>query len=159
MSLRTAAAASPARRWLPPLVALVAAAAVWLIGRSHPANGRLPRCPSAAAFGIHCPGCGGQRAVHALANGRPAEAWRLNPAAVAGLPAAAFWFAAWAAPVYGRPVRTPRVPAAAWWAAAAAAACLTVVRNVPDWNAAAGFADLSAGAGYSRTPSNSGVDM
>ena len=39
----------------------------------------MPRCPSKLITGYDCPGCGTQRALHALLHGDIAGAWRFNP--------------------------------------------------------------------------------
>lgn len=46
----------------------------------------FPSCPSRSVFGIYCPGCGSQRAVHALLHGDFSLAWRFNPVMVILLP-------------------------------------------------------------------------
>ncbi|MCC8070713.1 MAG: DUF2752 domain-containing protein [Bacteroidales bacterium] len=51
-----------------------------------PSSGLYPRCLFKAATGWDCPGCGSQRAIHALLHGDIAEAWRMNAFMVASLP-------------------------------------------------------------------------
>ncbi len=46
----------------------------------------FPKCPFYALTGWECPGCGSQRALHALLHGHPGEAFGHNPLAVAALP-------------------------------------------------------------------------
>lgn len=41
-------------------------------------NRFFPRCPFLAATGYLCPGCGSQRAIHALLHGDIASAWHYN---------------------------------------------------------------------------------
>lgn len=41
-------------------------------------TGMMPRCPLKAVTGLQCPGCGSQRAIHALLEGHPMEAWSYN---------------------------------------------------------------------------------
>lgn len=62
------------------MVALAAVTAIIIYYALHdPADGgRAPRCVFKALTGFDCPGCGSQRALHALLNGRIAEAWRYN---------------------------------------------------------------------------------
>lgn len=48
-----------------------------------------PKCTMYQATGIHCPGCGTGRAVHAALNGRVRQAFAYNPVAVVLLPAVA----------------------------------------------------------------------
>ncbi len=50
-----------------------------------------PACGLRTVFGIPCVGCGGTRAMRALAEGRPLEAARFNPAVVLGVGIAGFW--------------------------------------------------------------------
>ncbi len=59
------------RKSVTAAVSLVAAAAVIFIYRNHdPAETSwFPRCPSKLLTGYDCPGCGSQRALHALLNG------------------------------------------------------------------------------------------
>lgn len=46
----------------------------------------FPRCPFLTLTGLKCPGCGSQRAIHALMHGEIAEAWRLNALLLIELP-------------------------------------------------------------------------
>lgn len=46
----------------------------------------LPRCPLLTLTGLECPGCGSQRAVHALLNGDLPGAWGFNPLLIVMLP-------------------------------------------------------------------------
>lgn len=38
----------------------------------------MPKCPSKLITGYDCPGCGSQRALHALLHGNMAQAWHYN---------------------------------------------------------------------------------
>ena len=61
--------------------------AVWVYFSVDPASSRLfPRCLFLEVTGYKCPGCGSQRAIHALLNGDVASAWRMNAMLVASLP-------------------------------------------------------------------------
>lgn len=72
-------------------VALVAVAAlVWYYFRD-PASTPAPRCLLRSLTGYDCPGCGTQRALHALLHGHVAEAWSYNPAAFFAVPLAALY--------------------------------------------------------------------
>lgn len=51
----------------------------------------MPRCVFRAATGYDCPGCGFQRALHALLHGRVADAWDYNAFAFFAVPAAVFF--------------------------------------------------------------------
>ncbi|WP_254552294.1 DUF2752 domain-containing protein [Kitasatospora sp. MMS16-BH015] len=76
------ASASPAappslvRRLGRPLAALVAVGVptLYVAGVDPNQPGHYPTCPFLQATGWWCPGCGGLRAVHALAHGRITEA-------------------------------------------------------------------------------------
>ena len=46
----------------------------------------MPKCPVKMIFGIDCPGCGVQRAVHALLHGRIKEAISYNLFLVVAIP-------------------------------------------------------------------------
>lgn len=49
-------------------------------------NSLFPPCPVYATSGIKCPGCGSQRAMHALLNGQLKRAWNYNPLFIFVLP-------------------------------------------------------------------------
>ena len=51
----------------------------------------FPRCWLYSSTGLHCPGCGGQRAVHALLNGDLMAALRFNLMLMIALPIG-LWF-------------------------------------------------------------------
>ncbi len=46
----------------------------------------MPRCPVKMLTGLDCPGCGSQRALHALLTGQFAKAWAFNPAMIVAIP-------------------------------------------------------------------------
>lgn len=50
-----------------------------------------PKCVFHSITGYDCPGCGSQRAVHALCHGRVADAWGYNPAIFFAVPLAALY--------------------------------------------------------------------
>lgn len=64
-------------------LAAIAAAAIFMVLRHYalhdPLEGHAPRCMFKLITGYDCPGCGSQRALHAVLNGRFAEAWTANP--------------------------------------------------------------------------------
>lgn len=66
---------------------LVAAAMLlagyYLLG---PESGVYPRCLFRQVTGLECPGCGSQRAIHALLHGRVAEAWSYNALLLVEIP-------------------------------------------------------------------------
>ncbi len=52
-------------------------------------NGFFPKCPFLALTGLKCPGCGSQRAIHALLHADIGAAFRHNALLTASLPAVA----------------------------------------------------------------------
>ncbi|GAT64765.1 DUF2752 domain-containing protein [Planomonospora sp. ID91781] len=110
---------SGARALAAPLgVALAAGAAVALVGAVDPNEpGHYPACPFLTLTGLYCPGCGGLRAVHALAHGDPAAALGLNPLLVAAAPLLAVLWARWAVRSWrGLPFDAAGLrPVHAWW--------------------------------------------
>ncbi len=80
-------------QWLVgPLVTLATVAALLAVARGYD---RIPVHPPACGFrthlGIPCAGCGGTRAMRALAGGRLVEAARFNPAVVLGVLMSGLW--------------------------------------------------------------------
>ena len=51
------------------LIVLAASAVLLLYFFVEPKNGNLPKCFFYELTGFYCPGCGGQRSLHALLNG------------------------------------------------------------------------------------------
>ncbi|GAA3033366.1 DUF2752 domain-containing protein [Streptosporangium longisporum] len=74
-------------------VAALAGAAVAFVAAVDPGEpGHYPPCPFLVLTGLYCPGCGGLRAVHALAHGDPLTALGFNPLLVIMIPVlAALW--------------------------------------------------------------------
>lgn len=66
------------------IVAAVGIVAVYAVFDPH--EEYFPKCPVKLLTGFDCPGCGSQRALHALLNGDVAGAVRFNPLLVAALP-------------------------------------------------------------------------
>ena len=60
-----------------------------------PESGVYPRCMFRQLTGLQCPGCGSQRAIHALLHGHVAEAWGYNALLLVELPLIALLFAAY----------------------------------------------------------------
>lgn len=57
----------------------VAVMVVWIYASFDPTVDRFfPRCMFKVATGWDCPGCGSQRAIHAILTGRFGEAWHYN---------------------------------------------------------------------------------
>ena len=98
-------------------------------------------CPLHRLTGLHCPGCGMQRAAHALLHGHFAEALSLNAFIVLTLfPAAVYAYIAYALDVlFGikRKMRTGRYFPAILALWTLAAIVFAVLRNIPappfDW--------------------------
>jgi len=66
------------------LVAVVALIiAYYMLG---PESGVYPRCLFRQLTGLECPGCGSQRAIHALLHGQVAEAWSYNALLLVEIP-------------------------------------------------------------------------
>jgi hypothetical protein len=61
---------------------------IWIYSSFDPASGSsfFPPCPMYQLSGLKCPGCGSQRAVHALLNGEWMSAWSYNPLLMLVLP-------------------------------------------------------------------------
>lgn len=60
------------------VIAAVAAIIVALYAFIDPESGFFPRCSFLMLTGLQCPGCGSQRAFHALLHGDIAAAWHYN---------------------------------------------------------------------------------
>ncbi len=74
------------RVWLAVAIVVAVAAGVYIYGTFDPVNAFFPRCVFKMATGLDCPGCGSQRAVHALLNGEFAAAVRYNALFLAEIP-------------------------------------------------------------------------
>jgi hypothetical protein len=131
--------ASTSRRCLSVRLALVAGLAVialagaWVL-RSNPPDGSpfYPPCMLHATTGLHCPGCGATRCLHAMLHGEFEQAVAYNPLAPVLIPAFALLIGAsvWQAAGGTR----PRVlDLSKWWFLASAAALVAffVLRNIP----------------------------
>lgn len=46
----------------------------------------FPRCPFLSLTGYKCPGCGSQRAIHAILHGELGAAWSFNPLLLLSIP-------------------------------------------------------------------------
>lgn len=69
----------------------VAAAAIVYLAVFDPTSVPAPKCVFHLLTGFDCPGCGSQRAIHALAHGQIARAWSYNPALFFAIPLAALY--------------------------------------------------------------------
>lgn len=83
--------ASTRRITLTVAVALAATAVIAYLAVFDPTVWPAPKCPFHTLTGLDCPGCGTQRAVHALFHGEPAKAWAYNPALFVALPLAVLY--------------------------------------------------------------------
>lgn len=81
---------SPMKRWIAAIVGCIAIAAA-----TRFVAGVFPECPFRWATHLHCPGCGGTRAFHALIHGDWSLALHFN-ALVCVFGAALCGYAAWA---------------------------------------------------------------
>lgn len=106
-------------RFIRVAVVVVAVAALVYLWLADPATSPAPQCIFRLATGYDCPGCGTQRAVHALLHGEFAQAWACNAALFPALIVAVLY--AWS-PRRLRPLlfhtATPWVLAGlivAWW--------------------------------------------
>lgn len=62
------------------LAGVGATGGAWLLRLVDPATGIVgPPCAFHLLTGLHCPGCGLARALHALAHGDIARAWAMHP--------------------------------------------------------------------------------
>lgn len=69
------------------VIAVVAVTFVLIYFLFDPSSSHFfPKCPFWALTGYKCPGCGSQRAIHALLSGDLAGAWRFNAVLVLFLP-------------------------------------------------------------------------
>ena len=118
---------------LAPLILLVAGVFVVFYYHVDPsaADSITPRCAFRVLTGYDCPGCGAQRAFHALLHGDVSDAWAYNPYIFFALPVALVYILTDAMP--RRAVRLRRIlyhPVAVavilvsvlgWW----------ILRNIP----------------------------
>lgn len=124
----------PARAWLAGAAVAGVAAAAWFVQGHDPRIAPVyPACPVHAATGLHCPGCGSTRTLHALLNLDLAAAWQANPLLLLLLPvlvpALALELLAWVAP--GRAVPRLRPSARVSRALVIAVIAFGVLRNLP----------------------------
>jgi hypothetical protein len=107
------------------------AAGAWLYA-FHPAEHRWhPICLFHAVTGLHCPGCGGTRAMHHLLHGDLAAAFRCNALLVLAIPATAMALVWRTATASRRPRCNGRVGLWLPWALLAVATVFGVLRNLP----------------------------
>jgi hypothetical protein len=92
----------------------------------------FPRCLFNMATGLHCPGCGSTRCLHALVHGGLAQAMAYNPVLLLALPFLTLWairtgYEFWT----GRSVRTWRPPSWCLYVLAGLVVAFWVLRNIP----------------------------
>lgn len=120
------------RLWSPVVASGVLIGATVYTALADPyREGFFPSCIFLAASGHWCPGCGGLRAVHELANGDVLAALALNPLVVLAIvPLGIALMIAWFVAVT-RGGTAPRIPV--WLAIAVPAGLMVfwVVRNIP----------------------------
>jgi Protein of unknown function (DUF2752) len=116
-----------------PVMATVALLGWWLYSHSPADSTMFPACMLHSLTGLHCPGCGGTRCVHALLHLRFCEALRMNAPAALALPFfALIGVRAWWLWLRGLPDFSSYQPKA--WHAWAVVTCLlafSVLRNLP----------------------------
>lgn len=83
-----------------------------------------PRCWFNALTGLQCPGCGSQRAIHALLHGHIAQAWHFNAALFFAVPLCLLYIAR------PRPLRRLLYSPAFMLAIAAAFVAWFIIRNL-----------------------------
>jgi len=93
----------------------------------------FPRCSFLSLTGYKCPGCGGQRAVHALLNGDVAGAFRFNALLMIAVPWMGLCLFA-----ESRRTRNPRLyarlnPELLMWLFLALTVSWWLLRNIFDW--------------------------
>ena len=71
-------------RWIILVLALVGGIVLFLFDPTQ--SSLFPKCPFLVLTGFQCPGCGAQRAVHALLHGDLRMAWAMHPLLVASIP-------------------------------------------------------------------------
>ncbi len=60
-------------------IAIVLSVGLWIYYSFNPSgNEWFPKCLFREITGLKCPGCGSQRAIHALLNGNIVQAWHYN---------------------------------------------------------------------------------
>jgi hypothetical protein len=126
--------ASPAKNRfvMPALGALLVLAAGGMVFWFNPAQYRLyPFCFFHELTGLHCPGCGGTRALHQLLHGNVAAALHLNALLVILLPLFAWLGVRFAVGKISPPPAARPVSPKWLWLFLALAVVFAVLRNLP----------------------------
>lgn len=121
-------------------------AGLWFVRENEPGvSPWLPPCFFHRLTELHCPGCGGTRALHALTNGHLVEAVGHNALLIVSLPPLAFWYLLWITPAtWFAGLRGRRLPTWFVWSVCAVVVVFTVLRNLP-W---APFTSLAPGCAH-----------
>lgn len=112
------------------IAALAVAAILILYALVDPASHFFPRCPFHTLTGLQCPGCGSQRAIHALLNGHISDAWHYNAFMLLALPAALTFIAIEAFPDRFPRLRRAILSPAALCTILTATILWTIARNI-----------------------------
>ena len=126
--------ASPRARLLYVFLVLAAVAGAAVVFAFEPAaGGPYPPCLFQRYTGLHCPGCGSTRGLHALLHGRVWAAFRYNALMVLALPFLGFAFIRYTRRVFGSKPQPPRrTIRAGWiWGLFALVVAYWVLRNLP----------------------------
>jgi hypothetical protein len=128
--------ASPRARLLYVLLVVVALGGAALLFTFDPAAGGLyPPCVFHRYTGLHCPGCGSTRGLHALLHGQVWAAFRYNALMVLALPFLAAAFVRHTRRVFGSQTAHPRprrVLRPGWiWSLFVLVIAYWVLRNLP----------------------------
>lgn len=116
-------------------LAAVAVGFLYMLATVRPTDDSYyPRCQLHATTGLHCPGCGTTRALHALLNGRVAEAFGYNALFPVVLPVVAWVFYHSVQVSRGRATPAPsRTGAWAFRILVVTVVLYGVLRNVPTY--------------------------
>jgi hypothetical protein len=120
-------------RGLALAAAVVVPAGLAVLYRFPPAESTFyPRCYFHSLTGLHCPGCGATRCLHALLHGDLAQAAAYNALFLALFPVLLTWAGwMWASAVLGRPLPGVRVPTWVFRALFLVMVAFWVLRNLP----------------------------
>lgn len=96
----------------------------------NPDSGLMPRCSFKLLTGYDCPGCGFQRALHALLHGQVADAWAYNPFVFFAVPVALLYIIVEAGRKRRPQLHRRIVSPPALWGILAAIVIWWIVRNI-----------------------------
>jgi hypothetical protein len=116
--------------WMLPVAAAVVAAGAFIYVVDPGRAWWMPSCLFHQLTGLYCPGCGTGRALHQLAHGNLAAAWRLNPLMVLAIPLLIYLIAKSSMPA--RPnAKQSSLPRWLPWVVVGTIIAFWVVRNIP----------------------------